>query len=69
MRQIGGGLVAQVAIFLERVFVIFPSVSVQSGLPFRVRDFAITLGFLALFMLSRRLYMQRVRPVFNLPHP
>jgi hypothetical protein len=58
-----------VAIFLERVFVIFPSVSVQSGLPFRVRDFAITLGFLALFMLSRRLYMQRVRPVFNLPHP
>jgi Ni/Fe-hydrogenase subunit HybB-like protein len=58
-----------VAIFLERVFVIFPSVSVQSGLPFRLRDFAITLGFLALFKLSRRLYMQRVRPVFNLPHP
>jgi len=58
-----------VAIFLERVFVIFPSVSVQGGLPFRVRDFAITLGFLALFMLSRRVYMQRVRPVFNLPHP
>ena len=26
-------------------------------------------AFLALFMLSRRLYMQRVRPVFNLPHP
>ena len=58
-----------IAIFLERVFVIFPSVSVESGLPFRVRDFAITLGFLALFMLSRRIYMQRVRPVFNLPHP
>jgi hypothetical protein len=51
------------------VFVIFPSVSVQSGLPFRVRDLAITLGFLALFMLSRRVYIQRVRPVFNLPHP
>ena len=58
-----------VAIFLERVFVIFPSVSVQSGLPFRLRDIAITLGFLALFMLSRRVYIQRVRPVFNLPHP
>ena len=58
-----------IAIFLERIFVIFPSVSVQSGLPFRLRDFAITLGFLALFMLSRRVYMQRARPVFNLPHP
>jgi hypothetical protein len=58
-----------VAIFLERVFVVFPSVSPQSRLPFSLRDFAITLGFLALFMLSRRLYMQRVRPVFNLPHP
>ena len=58
-----------VAIFLERVLVIFPSVSAQSRLPFGFRDIAITLGFLALFMLSRRLYMQRVRPVFNLPHP
>jgi len=34
-----------------------------------VRDLLVTLGFLSLFMLSRRLYMQRVRPVFNLPHP
>jgi len=58
-----------VAIFLERVFVVFPSVSAQSRLPFGVRDLLVTLGFLALFMLSRRLYMQRVRPVFNLPHP
>jgi hypothetical protein len=58
-----------VAIFLERVFLVFPSVSVQSGLPFRVRDIAITVGFLAVFMLTRRVYMQRVRPVFNLPHP
>ena len=58
-----------VAIFLERVFVVFPSVSAQSRLPFGVRDLLVTLGFLALFMLSRRVYMQRVRPVFNLPHP
>jgi len=58
-----------VAIFLERVFVVFPSVSPQSRLPFGVRDLLVTLGFLALFALSRRLYMQRVRPVFNLPHP
>jgi len=51
------------------VFVVFPSVSAQSRLPFGVRDLLVTLGFLSLFMLSRRLYMQRVRPVFNLPHP
>ena len=62
-------LMGLVAIFLERVFVVFPSVSAQSRLPFGVRDLLVTLGFLALFMLSRRLYMQRVRPVFNLPHP
>ena len=62
-------LMGLVAIFLERVFVVFPSVSPQSRLPFGVRDLLVTLGFLALFVLSRRLYMQRVRPVFNLPHP
>jgi hypothetical protein len=62
-------LMGLVAIFLERVFVVFPSVSPQIRLPFGVRDLLVTLGFLALFMLSRRLYMQRVRPVFNLPHP
>jgi hypothetical protein len=62
-------LMGLVAIFLERVFVVFPSVSAQNRLPFGVRDLLVTLGFLALFMLSRRLYMQRVRPVFNLPHP
>jgi hypothetical protein len=58
-----------VAIFLERVFLVFPSVSPQTRLPFGLRDLLVTLGFFALFTLSRRVYMQRVRPVFNLPHP
>jgi len=62
-------LMGLVAIFLERVFLVFPSVSAQSRLPFTVRDVLVTLGFFALFLLSRRVYMQRVRPVFNLPHP
>jgi hypothetical protein len=62
-------LMGLVAIFLERVFVVFPSVSPQSRLPLGLRDVLVTAGFLALFMLSRRVYMQRVRPVFNLPHP
>jgi Ni/Fe-hydrogenase subunit HybB-like protein len=58
-----------VAIFLERVFVIFPSVSADNALPLGVRDLAITAGFLALFMLSRRWFFTRFKPVLNLPHP
>ncbi len=57
-----------VAIFLERIFVVFPSVSAENALPFGLRDVAITLGFLALFMLSRRWFLARFKPVLNLPH-
>src|SRR5438445_13305239 len=54
-------LMGLVAIFLERVFVVFPSVSAQSLLPFGVRDLLITLVFLALFMHIHSLDMHRVR--------
>ncbi len=47
-----------VAIFLERVFLVFPAVSSELGLPFRLRDIAITLGFLSLFLLSRRWFFR-----------
>jgi len=57
-----------VAIFLERVFVVFPSVSPSARLPFGPSDLAITAGFLALFMLSRRWFFARFKPVLNLPH-
>ena len=57
-----------VAIFLERVLVVFPSVSATARLPFGARDLAITAGFLALFMLSRRWFFSRFKPVLNLPH-
>jgi hypothetical protein len=57
-----------VAIFLERVLVVFPSVSMTSQVPLGARDLAITAGFLALFVLSRRWFMGRFRPVLNLPH-
>ena len=57
-----------VAIFLERVLVVFPSVSDTTRLPFGVRDLAITIGFLSLFALSRRWFMGRYKPVLNLPH-
>lgn len=56
------------AIFLERVFVVFPSVSPGQGLPYGIRDLAITAGFLALFLLSRRWFFARYKPVLNLPH-
>jgi hypothetical protein len=57
-----------VAIFLERVFVVFPSVSSSARLPFGLRDLAITAGFLALFVLSRRWFFGHFKPVLNLPH-
>ena len=57
-----------VAIFLERVLVVFPSVSAGAPLPFGLRDLAITIGFLSLFALSRRWFMARYKPVLNLPH-
>jgi hypothetical protein len=57
-----------VAIFLERVLVVFPSVAESTRLPLGVRDLAITIGFLALFALSRRWFMGRYKPVLNLPH-
>ena len=57
-----------VAIFLERVFVVFPSVSAANALPLGPRDLAITLGFFALFMLSRRWFLAHFKPVLNLPH-
>ncbi|HXH83940.1 MAG TPA: hypothetical protein VNN07_13580 [Candidatus Tectomicrobia bacterium] len=58
-----------VAIFLERVLVVMPSVSPTAGLPVGVRDVLITAGFLALFALGRRWFMARYKPVLNLPHP
>src|SRR5437867_9174075 len=49
-----------VAIFLERVFVVFPSVSSSARLPFSLRDLAITAGFLALFEIGRASCRERV---------
>ncbi len=33
-----------------------------------LRDVAITVGFLALFALTRRWFLGRYKPVLNLPH-
>jgi hypothetical protein len=50
-----------VAIFLERVLVIFPSVSPHAGLPLGLREILVTAGFFALFVLSRRWFFTRYR--------
>jgi hypothetical protein len=52
-----------VAIFLERVLVILPSVAPRGGLGFGLRDILITAGFLALFVLSRRWFFDRYQPM------
>jgi hypothetical protein len=57
-----------VGVFLERVFVVFPSVSSSARLPLTLSDLAITAGFLALFVLSRRWFFAQFKPVLNLPH-
>ena len=55
-------------IFLERIMVVFPTVSAANRLPLGLRDLLITAGFLGLFILSRRWFMGRFKPVLNLPH-
>jgi hypothetical protein len=47
---------------------VLPSVTTQAQIPVGLRDIAITIGFLALFALSRRWFMGRYKPVLNLPH-
>jgi Ni/Fe-hydrogenase subunit HybB-like protein len=56
-------LMGLVAIFLERVFVVFPAVSAKLGLPYGVRDIAITVGFLGLFLLGRRWLVGHFKPI------
>jgi len=50
-----------VAIFLERVLVVFPSVLPKVAPSFGLRDILITAGFMALFILSRRWFVDRYK--------
>lgn len=55
-----------VAIFLERVLVVFPSVFPKGAPSLGLRDVLITAGFMALFVLSRRWFFDRYRPTENM---
>ena len=53
---------ALTAIFLERMMLVFPSVTTEPVFPFGIRDLFITAGFFSLFVLSRIWFLARVRP-------
>jgi hypothetical protein len=57
-----------VAIFLERVLVVFPSVIPRGMANFALSDVLITAGFLALFALGRRWFFAKYRPTADLTH-
>ena len=56
-----------IAIFFERVLLVFPSISKANRIPHGLTDILITLGFFSLFVLSRNWFLARQRPVLNLP--
>jgi Ni/Fe-hydrogenase subunit HybB-like protein len=56
-----------VAIFLERIMLVFPTMSKDNALPLGPVDLLITAGFFSLFMLSRGWFLARYQPVLNIP--
>jgi hypothetical protein len=56
-----------IAIFFERVLLVFPSISKENQIPHRLTDILITAGFFALFVLSRHWFLARYQPVLKLP--
>jgi len=52
------------AIFLERVLVVVPSISPTAAFPAGIVEVLVTAGFFALFVLSRRWFLARLKPRF-----
>src|SRR5262245_15547808 len=55
-----------IAIFFERVLLVFPSISKDNQIPHGVTDILITAGFFSLFVLSRDWFPKRYQPVLGL---
>jgi len=53
---------ALAAIFLERMMLVFPSVTTEPVFPFGLRELGITAGFFSLFVLGRSWFLARFRP-------
>jgi hypothetical protein len=58
---------AWIAVFLERIMLVFPSMSRSNTIPLGPVELLITAGFFALFVLSRNWFVLRFRPAFDLP--
>jgi Ni/Fe-hydrogenase subunit HybB-like protein len=56
-----------VAIFFERMLLVFPSVLRDNTVPIGPIEILVTLGFFALFVLSRNWFLARYKPVLSLP--
>jgi hypothetical protein len=56
-----------IAIFFERVLLVFPSIAKENQIPHGLTDVLITAGFFSLFVLSRNWFLARYQPVLNLP--
>ena len=56
-----------VAIFFERMLLVFPSLLRDNTVPIGPIEILVTLGFFALFVLSRNWFLARYKPVLSLP--
>jgi hypothetical protein len=56
-----------IAIFFERMLLVFPALLRDNTVPIGPVEVLVTLGFFALFALSRNWFLARYRPVLNLP--
>jgi len=56
-----------IAMFVERILIIFPSIDKSMPFPLGVRELFITAGFFALFVLSRRRFLAKYQPVLRQP--
>jgi hypothetical protein len=56
-----------IAIFVEHVLVVFPSLDRNIGFPLGIKEILITAGFFALFALSRRRFIAKYQPVLRQP--
>jgi hypothetical protein len=56
-----------IAIFVERILIIFPSLDKNIAFPLGLPAVLITAGFFALFSLSRRRFIAKYQPVLRQP--
>jgi len=56
-----------IAIFVERILIIFPSLDKNIAFPLGLPAVLITAGFFALFSLSRRWFIAKYQPVLRQP--